>query len=241
MGDTFHHLLLGFTTALTATNLFYGFLGCFIGTIVGVLPGVGPLAGISMLLPTTFGLDTTSAIILLAGIYYGAMYGGSTTSILMRIPGETASVVTCLDGYEMARKGRAGPALAISAIGSFVAGTISVFVLMLVAPQVARFALKFGPAEYVGLLTLGLLSLSQLSSGSRLRAMLMSLVGLSLGMIGIDPLSGYARFTFGIHELADGLGIVPLAVGGFGISEILLSAGAKSPPAVKTPRLKELL
>ena len=241
MTGILNDLILGLSVTLSPNVLVYAVLGCVVGTLVGVLPGLGPLAGISLLLPLTFGLSPTTAIVLLAGIYYGAMYGGSTTSILMRIPGETASVVTCLDGYEMARKGRAGPALAVAAIGSFVAGTISVLILMLVAPQIARFALKFGPAEYVGLLTLGLLSLSQLSSGSRLRAMLMSLVGLSLGMIGIDPLSGYARFTFGIHELADGLGIVPLAVGGFGISEILLSAGAKSPPAVKTPRLRELL
>jgi len=239
--DILNDVILGLSVALSPNVLIYAVLGCIVGTLVGVLPGLGPLAGISLLLPLSFGLAPTTAIVLLAGIYYGAMYGGSTTSILMRIPGETASVVTCLDGYEMARKGRAGPALAIAAIGSFVAGTISVFVLMLVAPRVARFALKFGPAEYVGLLSLGLLSLSQLSSGSRIRALLMSLVGLTLGMIGVDPLSGYARFTFGIHELADGLGIVPLAVGGFGISEILLSAGAKSPAAIKAPRLRDLL
>jgi putative tricarboxylic transport membrane protein len=241
MTGILNDLIFGMSVALTPNVLIYAVLGCIVGTLVGVLPGLGPLAGMSLLLPLTFGLPPTTAIVLLAGIYYGAMYGGSTTSILMRIPGETASVVTCLDGYEMARKGRAGPALAIAAICSFVAGTISVFILMLVAPQIARFALKFGPAEYVGLLTLGLLSLSQLSSGSRLRALLMSLLGLSLGMIGIDPLSGYARFTFGIHELADGLGIVPLAVGGFGISEILLSVGAKSPPAIMAPRLRDLL
>jgi putative tricarboxylic transport membrane protein len=228
MTGILNDLIFGMSVALTPNVLIYAVLGYIVGTLVGVLPGLGPLAGMSLLLPLTFGLPPTTAIVLLAGIYYGAMYGGSTTSILMRIPGETASVVTCLDGYEMARKGRAGPALAIAAIGSFIAGTISVFILMLVAPQIARFALKFGPAEYVGLLTLGLLSLSQLSSGSRLRALLMSLLGLSLGMIGIDPLSGYARFTFGIHELADGLGIVPLAVGGFGISEILLSVARKA-------------
>ncbi len=234
-------LMLGLSVALSPNVLIYAVVGCVVGTVVGVLPGLGPLAGISLLLPLSFGLPPTTAIVLLAGIYYGAMYGGSTTSILMRIPGESASIVTCLDGYEMARHGRAGPALAISAIGSFVAGTISVFLLMLIAPQIAHFALKFGPAEYVGLLTLGLLALSQLSSGSRLRALLMSLVGLTLGMIGIDPMSGYSRFTFEIPALADGLGIVPLAVGGFGISEILLSVGVKSPPPIKTPRLRELM
>ena len=241
MTGILNNLLLGLSVALSPSVLIYAVVGCVVGTVVGVLPGLGPLAGISLLLPLSFGLPPTTAIVLLAGIYYGAMYGGSTTSILMRIPGESASVVTCLDGYEMARKGRAGAALAIAAIGSFVAGTISVFLLMLVAPQIARFALKFGPAEYVGLLSLGLLSLSQLSTGSRLRALLMSLVGLTLGMIGVDLLTGYARFTFEIPDLADGLGIVPLAVGMFGISEILLSVGAKSPPAIKTPRLKDLL
>jgi putative tricarboxylic transport membrane protein len=241
MTDILSNLMLGLSVALSPNVLIYAVVGCIVGTLVGVLPGLGPLAGISLLLPLSFGLPPTTAVVLLAGIYYGAMYGGSTTSILMRIPGESASVITCIDGYEMARNGRAGPALPISAIGSFVAGTISVFLLMLIAPQIARFALKFGPAEFVGLLTLGLLALSQLSSGSRLRALLMSLVGLALGMIGIDPMSGYARFTFEIPALADGLGIVPLAVGGFGISEILLSVGVKRPPTIKTPRLRELL
>ena len=241
MTEILNNLLLGLSVALSPHVFLYAVLGCVVGTLVGVLPGLGPLAGMSLLLPLTFGLPPTTAIVLLAGIYYGAMYGGSTTSILMRIPGETASVVTCIDGYEMARNGRAGPALAIAALGSFVAGTVAVFLLMLVAPQVARFALKFGSAEYVGLLTLALLSLSQLSRGSRLKNLLMSFLGLALGMIGVDPTSGYARFTFDVPALADGLGIVPLAVGGFGISEILLSVGAKNPPAVMAPRLRELL
>ena len=213
MGDTFHHLLLGFSTALTATNLFYGFMGCFIGTIVGVLPGVGPLAGISMLLPTTFGLDTTSAIILLAGIYYGAMYGGSTTSILMRIPGEAASVVTCIDGYAMAQKGRAGPALAIAAIGSYIAGTLSVVGLMFLAPPLARFALRFGPPEYVSLLVLGLIVLGYMTGGSVIKNLSMIILGLIFGMIGIDQMTGYFRFSYGIVALGDGIGIVPVAVG----------------------------
>src|SRR5512135_1291157 len=157
METTLQNLILGFSTVFTPANLFYSLIGCLIGTMVGVLPGVGPLAGISMLLPTTFGLDTASAIILLAGIYYGAMYGGSTTSILMRIPGEAASVMTCIDGYAMAQKGRAGAALAIAAIGSYIAGTLSVIGLMLLAPPLARLALGFGPPEYFSLLVLGLI------------------------------------------------------------------------------------
>ena len=160
MDVTLHNLILGFATVFTPANLFYSLIGCLIGTMVGVLPGVGPLAGISMLLPTTFGLDPTSAIILLAGIYYGAMYGGSTTSILMRIPGEAASVMTCIDGYAMSQKGRAGAALAISAIGSYVAGTLSVVGLMFLAPPLARFALGFGPPEYTSLLLCGLVVLA---------------------------------------------------------------------------------
>ena len=165
MADTLHNLLIGFEVALAPSVLLYAFLGCLIGTVVGVLPGLGPLAAISILLPLSYGLPTTTAIVLLAGIYYGAMYGGSTTSILMRIPGEAASVVTCIDGYEMTRRGRAGPALAIAAIGSFVAGTLSVVALMLLAPPLARFALAFGPPEYLALLLMGLLVLSYISSG----------------------------------------------------------------------------
>jgi putative tricarboxylic transport membrane protein len=158
MAETLHNLYLGFSVALSPHVLLYAFVGCVIGTLVGVLPGVGPLAGISLLLPASFGLDATSAIVLLAGIYYGAMYGGSTTSILMRIPGEAASVMTCIDGYEMTRNGRAGAALAIAAVGSYVAGTVSVVALMLLAPPLASFALRFGPPEYFALLLLGLLS-----------------------------------------------------------------------------------
>ena len=241
MGDTFHHLLLGFSTALTTTNLFYGFMGCFIGTIVGVLPGVGPLAGISMLLPTTFGLDTTSAIILLAGIYYGAMYGGSTTSILMRIPGEAASVVTCIDGYAMAQKGRAGPALAIAAIGSYIAGTLSVVGLMFLAPPLARFALRFGPPEYVSLLVLGLIVLGYMTGGSVIKNLSMIILGLIFGMIGIDQMTGYFRFSYGIVALGDGIGIVPVAVGLFGIAEILATAGQSDRPEVMKPRFRDLI
>ncbi len=241
MTETLQNLYLGFSIALSPSILVYAFAGCVIGTLVGVLPGVGPLAGISLLLPASFGLSATTAIVLLAGIYYGAMYGGSTTSILMRIPGEAASVMTCIDGYAMTRKGRAGAALAIAAVGSYVAGTVSVIGLMLLAPPLARFALRFGPPEYVALLLLGLLVLAYMSGGSVPKSLAMAALGLLLGMIGIDPMTGYFRFHYGLVELGDGIGIVPVAVGLFGVSEILLSAGDAAPPAVMKPRLRELL
>jgi putative tricarboxylic transport membrane protein len=239
--ETLQNLYLGFSVALTPSVLFYAFAGCVIGTLVGMLPGVGPLAGISLLLPATFGLNATNAIVLLAGIYYGAMYGGSTTSILMRIPGEAASVMTCIDGYEMTKKGRAGPALAIAAIGSYIAGTLSVVGLMFLAPPLAAFALRFGPPEYFALLVLGLLVLAYMSSGSMPKALAMAALGLLLGMIGIDTMTGFFRFHYGLVELGDGIGVVPVAVGLFGISEILLTAGLPTPPAVRKPRLRELL
>ncbi|MGH7279015.1 MAG: tripartite tricarboxylate transporter permease, partial [Candidatus Rokuibacteriota bacterium] len=221
--------------------MLYAVVGCVVGTLVGVLPGVGPLAGISLLLPATFGLDATRAIVMLAGIYYGSMYGGSTTSILMRIPGEAASVMTCIDGYAMARKGRAGPALAIAAVGSYIAGTASVIALMLLAPPLAAFALRFGPPEYFALLLLGLLVLAYMSGGSTLKALAMATLGLLLGMIGIDQMTGYFRFAYGLVELGDGIGVVPVAVGLFGLAEILSTAGQKLPPDVIRPRLRDLL
>ena len=241
MLETLQNLALGFGVALSPAVLWYGFIGCVVGTLVGVLPGVGPLAGISLLLPATFGLDATKAIVMLAGIYYGAMYGGSTTSILMRIPGEAASVMTCIDGYAMARKGRAGPALAIAAVGSYIAGTVSVVALMVLAPPLASFALRFGPPEYFSLLLLGLLVLAYMNSGSMLKGLAMAALGLLLGTIGIDQMSGYFRFAYGITELGDGIGVVPVAVGLFGISEILVTAGQATPPEVIRPRLRDLL
>ena len=241
MLETFQNLYLGFSVALSPGVLWYGFLGCFVGTLVGVLPGVGPLAGISLLLPMTFGLDATRALVMLAGIYYGAMYGGSTTSILMRIPGEAASVMTCIDGYAMARKGRAGPALTIAAAGSYVAGTVSVIALMFLAPPLAEFALRFGPPEYFALLMLGLIVLAYMSPGSMLKGLAMAALGLFLGMIGIDQMSGFLRFAYGVTELADGIGVVPVAVGLFGLAEILLTAGREKPPEVIRPRLRDLL
>ncbi len=241
MVETLQNLALGFSIALSPAVLVYAFAGCVIGTLVGILPGVGPLAGISLLLPASFGLNATTAIVLLAGIYYGAMYGGSTTSILMRIPGEAASVMTCIDGYAMTRKGRAGPALAIAAIGSYIAGTASVVGLMLLAPPLAGFALRFGPPEYVALLLLGLLVLAYMTGGSVAKSLAMAALGLLLGMIGIDPMTGYFRFHYGLVELGDGIGIVPVAVGLFGVSEILLTAGQSEVPAVMKPKLRELL
>ena len=235
----FSDLAFGLSVALQPENVVYSILGCIIGTIVGVLPGIGPIAAVSLLLPGTFGLDATKGVILLGGVYYGAMYGGSTTSILMRIPGEAASVVTCLDGYAMAQKGRAGPALMIAAVGSFVAGTIAVVGLMFLTPALARLALRFGPPEYAALLILGFVVIGYMSGGSMLKSLLMAALGLTLGTIGID-MSGHQRFTYGIAELGDGIGVVPVAVGLFGLSEILATAGRKAPPKVFAARLRDL-
>ncbi len=241
MAETFQNLLLGFSVALQPSILVYAFVGCVIGTLVGMMPGLGPLAGISLLLPATFGLNPIIAIVLLAGVYYGAMYGGSTTSILINVPGEAASVMTCVDGYAMTQNGRAGPALAIAAIGSFVAGTLGVVGLMLLAPTLAAWALRFGPPEYTALLLMGLFILAYMSGGSMLKTLAMAAFGLMLGMIGIDVMSGYTRFSFGVVELGDGVGIVPVAVGLFGVSEILLAAGGAAAPKVQQPKLRDLI
>ena len=213
MEDTLLSLLHGFSIAFAPSNLWYAFLGCLVGTLVGVLPGIGPLSGISILLPVTFGLNATQAVIMLAGIYYGSQYGGSTTSILMRIPGEASSVMTCIDGNAMARKGRGGAALCIAAVGSWVAGTFGVIMLTLLAPPLAVLALKFGPPEYTALLVLGLIFLAYMSSTSLVRTLLMAALGLMLGMIGIDNMTGHFRYAFDLPELGDGIGIVPVAVG----------------------------
>ena len=190
--------MLGFSVALRPDVLWYAFIGCIVGTLVGMLPGIGPLAGISILLPLTFGLDATNAIVMLAGIYYGSQYGGSTTSILLRIPGEAASVMTCIDGNAMARNGRAGAALCIAAVGSFIAGTFGVIMLTMVAPPLATFALRFGPPEYTALLLLGLIFLAYMSTSSLVRTLLMAAFGLLLGTIGIDVMTGHFRFSFNI-------------------------------------------
>lgn len=219
----FSDILFGFQVALQPGNLFLAFVGCLIGTLVGVLPGLGPSAAISLLLPTSFHLTPVGSIILLAGIYYGAMYGGSTTSILVNIPGEAASVVTTLDGYQMARQGRAGPALAVSAIGSFIAGTASVVGLMFLAPTLAKAALSFGPPEYTSLMILGFVILTFLAKSSMPKVLIMGAFGLFLSTIGLDLVSGESRFTLSINELMDGIGLIPVVMGLFGISEVLLN------------------
>ena len=221
--EAFQQLLLSLEIALDPINLFLCFCGCLVGTFVGVLPGLGPAACMSLLLPLTFALSPVQALILLSGIYYGAMYGGSTTSILVNIPGEAASVVTCLDGYQMAQKGRAGPALGIAAIGSFVAGTFSVIMIMLLGPLISSIALKFGPPEFVSLSFLGLTLVTYLASGSMIKALVMACVGLLLGFMGVDIVTGVERFTLGLPVLLDGVGLVPMVMGLFGISEVLLN------------------
>ncbi|MGH7262137.1 MAG: tripartite tricarboxylate transporter permease, partial [Nitrospiraceae bacterium] len=215
------NLGLGLATALTPINLLYCLVGVFLGTLIGVLPGLGPTATIAILLPVTFTLPPVSALIMLAGIYYGSQYGGSTTSILINVPGEAASVVTTLDGYQMALKGRAGVALATAAIGSFFAGTITTFLLALFAPPLAEVALKFGPADYFSLMVLGLVASVVLARGSLLHAIGMVVLGLLLGLVGTDVNSGMARYTFGLPQLADGIGFVVVAMGMFGIGEIV--------------------
>ena len=241
MESTLISLAHGFVIAFEPANLWYAFLGCLVGTLVGVLPGIGPLSGISILLPVTFGLNATQAVIMLAGIYYGSQYGGSTTSILMRIPGEASSVMTCIDGNAMARKGRAGAALCIAAVGSWVAGTFGVLVLTVVAPPLATIALRFGPPEYTALLVLGLIFLAYMSSTSLVRTLLMACMGLMFGMIGIDNMTGHFRYSFDIAELGDGIGIVPVAVGLFGLGEILATPSHKVVGEIITPKLRELL
>ena len=241
METTLLSLAHGFAIAFQPDNLWYAFLGCLVGTLVGVLPGIGPLSGISILLPVTFGLNATQAVIMLAGIYYGSQYGGSTTSILMRIPGEASSVMTCIDGNAMARRGRAGAALCIAAVGSFAAGTFGVLVLTVVAPPLATIALKFGPPEYTALLVLGLIFLAYMSSTSLVRTLLMACLGLLFGMIGIDNMTGHFRYSFDLAELGDGIGIVPVAVGLFGLGEILATPSHKVTGDVIKPKMSELL
>ncbi len=241
MESTLISLAHGFAIAFQPDNLWYAFIGCLVGTLVGVLPGIGPLAGISILLPVTFGLNATQAVIMLAGIYYGSQYGGSTTSILMRIPGEASSVMTCIDGNAMAKRGRAGAALCIAAVGSFLAGTFGIVVLTLIAPPLASIALRFGPPEYTALLVMGLIFLAYMSSTSLVRTLLMACIGLLLGMIGIDNMTGHFRYSFDLAELGDGIGIVPVAIGLFGLGEILATPSHKVIGEVIAPKLRELL
>jgi putative tricarboxylic transport membrane protein len=234
-------LSYGFSVALTPANLFACFVGVFVGTLIGVLPGIGPVATMSLLLPATYALSPTASIIMLAGIYYGAMYGGSTTSILANIPGESTSVVTCLDGHQMALQGRAGAALGIAAFGSFIAGTLSVVGITLLAPPLAKTALQFGPPEIFAVLLLGFTLITQLSGGSNARAAAMALLGMLLGTVGIDPISGVARFTFGVMALNDGVGLVPIIMGLFGVSEVLLNVETQVRQEIVGARLTGLL
>ena len=223
MAGMLDQIVFGIQVVSQPANLLFCFLGVLMGTLVGVLPGLGPTAAIALLLPTTFHLSPVSAIIMLAGIYYGAMYGGSTTSILVNIPGEASSVVTCLDGYQMALQGRAGPALGIAAFGSFIAGTVSVLGLMLIAPPLAKVALSFGPPEYFSLMLMGIVILIYMASGSVLKALMMAVFGLLVGTIGQDTISGTLRLTFGLPELYDGVGLIPAIMGLFGISEVIVN------------------
>ncbi|MGA8052026.1 MAG: tripartite tricarboxylate transporter permease [Burkholderiales bacterium] len=219
--DILHNLLLGFQVAVSPVNLLYCLIGVLLGTLIGVLPGVGPIATIAMLLPVTFNLNPVAALIMLAGIYYGAQYGGSTTSILVNMPGEASSIVTTLDGHQMARQGRGGLALATAALGSFFAGCVSTLVVATAAPPLAEVALKFGPAEYFSLMVFGLIAATVLAHGSLIKAIAMVILGLLLGLVGTDVNSGVLRFTFDVPELADGIGFVTVAMGMFGIAEII--------------------
>ena len=239
--DLFDNLILGFTVALSLQNLLYCFIGVFVGTLIGVLPGIGPLVTIAMLLPITFNLPPIPALIMLSGIYYGAQYGGSTTSILVNLPGEAASVVTCLDGYQMARQGRAGPALAIAAISSFFAGCVGTLLIGLFAPPIAELAFKFGAAEYFSLMLMGLVAAALLAHGDMVKALAMVVLGLLLGIVGTDVNSGMARYTFGISELSDGIGFTIVAVALFAVAEIVKQLESGDTHEVFTSKVKNLM
>jgi len=246
MLESFQLLMGGFATALQPVNLLFALIGCVLGTLIGVLPGVGPAAGTAILIPVTVVLDPTGAIIMLAAIYYGAMYGGTITSVLLNVPGEAASVVTCLDGYQMAKQGRAGPALAVAAIGSFIGGTVATMGLVLIALPLTRFALKFGPPEFFALMLVGLSLVTGLAGKSLVRALMSAILGLVIAQIGIDPVMGAPRFTFGRMELLDGFGIVPVVMGLFGIGEIFLNVERRAVQVFETsmssliPTLKDM-
>ena len=238
--DALQYWVQGFSVATLPMNLLYSFIGCVLGTLIGVLPGLGPAAGTAILIPVTFNLDPIGAIIMLAAIYYGAMYGGTITSVLVNVPGEAASVITCLDGYQMAKQGRAGPALGIAAIGSFIGGTFATFALMVVSLPLASLALRFGPPEIFSLLVVGLSLVTGLSGRSLLAALIMTVFGLILAMIGMDPVRGAPRYTFGLPPLYDGIGFIPVVMGLFGVGEILLSMEAPVLEIIKT-KLTDLL
>jgi len=238
--ETFDHLLAGLAAALSFQNLAFALAGCIFGTLVGVLPGVGPAAGTAILIPLTFNLDPAGAIIMLSAIYYGAMYGGTITSVLLNVPGEAASVITCIEGYQMARKGRGGAALGIAAIGSFIGGTFAVLALVVVAAPLAALALKFGPPEFFALMLFGLCLVTSLAGRSLIAGVLMTVAGLLISLIGIDPTRGVPRFTLGLPELYDGLGFIPVVMGLFGIGEILSTAEKPYREIVRT-NLRDVL
>jgi TctA family transporter len=238
--ELFDHLLFGFGVAFSLQNVLYCFVGVLVGTLIGVLPGIGPLATIAMLLPLTFNVSPVAALIMLAGIYYGAQYGGSTTAILVNLPGETSAVVTCLDGYQMARQGRAGPALAIAAIGSFFAGTVCTVLIALFGPPLAEVALKFAAADYFSLMLMGLVAAAVLARGDTVKSLAMVVMGLLLGIVGTDVNTGLKRFTFGINELTDGIGFVVVAVGVFAVGEIVANLGEPAGRQVFTSRVTGL-
>jgi TctA family transporter len=239
--DLFHNLIFGFEVALSWQNLLYCLIGVSVGTLIGVLPGIGPLATIAMLLPITFNVAPVGALIMLAGIYYGAQYGGSTTAILVNLPGETSAVVTCIDGYQMARQGRAGPALAIAAIGSFVAGTFGTLLIAVAGPSLADLALNFGAPEYFSLMLMGLVAAAVLAQGDIVKSIAMVVMGLLLGIVGTDVNTGVQRFSFGITELSDGIGFIVVAVGVFAIGEIVANLGDPEKRAVFTEKVKNLM
>lgn len=239
--DFLSSMQLGFSTALQPMNILYCFMGVFIGTLIGVLPGIGPSGAIAILMPVTFNIPSVSAIIILAGIYYGAMYGGSTTSILVNIPGEAASVVTCIDGYQMARKGRAGPALGIAAFGSFIAGISGIILLSVLAPSLAQIALDFGPPEFFSLMILGLTLVIYLGSASMIKALMTAAFGVVLGCIGQDPILGNPRLTYGVEALFDGVDLIPVIMGLFGISEVLINLEKKEQREIYETEIKGLL
>src|SRR5215813_11247405 len=239
--ELFHNLTFGFAVAVSLQNLLYCFIGVLVGTLIGVLPGIGPLATIAMLLPLTFNVPPVAALIMLAGIYYGAQYGGSTTAILVNLPGETASAVTCIDGYQMARQGRAGPALAAAALSSFFAGCVGTLLIAVAGPPLADWALAFGAAEYCSLMLMGLVASAVMSHGDPVKGLAMVVLGLVLGLSGIDVNSGMSRYTFGVPELSDGIGFTVMAVGLFAVAEIVANLESSEPREVFTGRIANLM
>src|SRR5437764_225845 len=239
--ELLHNLAVGFGVALTPANLVFALAGALIGTLIGVLPGIGPIATIALLLPLTFHLEPTSGLIMLAGIFYGAQYGASATATLVNLPGETSSVVTCIDGHQMARQGRAGAALAVAALGSFFAGCFSTLIIATFAPPLAKLGQSFGAPEYFSLMVLGLIAAIVLASGSLLKAVAMIILGLLFGIVGTDVNSGVPRFTFGIDELADGTNVAIIAMGVFGFSEIIANLEIKENREVFTAKVQGLL